>query len=132
MNAIWDPGSLIYKRENLLSSSKPKIHIHFYIWTELIFSWYWLSCNKIIVCRFYLKKKKKTTHSLRNQNVQHSSWKLQRIPLSKRLVVRQDSFTLNSEPDSSVKNNCLKLSFQASATKGYTDYYVINSETQKL
>lgn len=56
MNAIWDPGSLLNKRENLLRSSKSKIRIHFYIWTELIFSWYWLSCNKIIVCRFYFFK----------------------------------------------------------------------------
>lgn len=54
MHAIWDPGSLINKRENLLRSFKSKIHIHFYIWTELIFSWYWLSCNKIIVCRFII------------------------------------------------------------------------------
>lgn len=72
-------------------------------------------------------------YRLRNQNVQHPTWKLQRIPLSKKLVVRQDSFTLNSEPDSSVKNNSAwNIHFKHLPQKGNTVYYGISTESQKL
>ena len=130
MNAIWDPGSFINKRENLLRSSKSKIHIHFYIWTELIFSWYWLSCNKIIVCRFYF--------FFLNPQSQKSKCAASTLKTTKNSFIKKVScetgliYTKLWTWQFSQKQFCLKLSFQASATKGYTVYYVISSESQRL